>query len=103
MANEIINKKCLNLKLSVKKLAVIANERKLEVVNNLISHKGSNIRVGLIKINFSKFDSKLKQTNVGHSVTDEIINGNSKNKGYRVKIGKVLAFKRNLKVVNDFT
>ena len=33
----------------------------------------------------SKFDPKQKQTNIGHSVTDEIINGNPKNIGYRVK------------------
>ena len=40
-----------------------------------------------------KLDLKQKQTNVGHSVTDEIINGNYKNIGYRVKKDEVLAFK----------
>ena len=55
-----------------------------------------------IKINFSKFDLKQKQTNVGHSVTDEIISGNSKNIKYIVKKGEVLAFKRKSRVVNDF-
>ena len=30
----------------MKKPAVIANERKLEIVNDLASHRGSNIRVG---------------------------------------------------------
>ena len=44
------------MKLSVKKLAAIANERKSKVVNDFVSHRGSNIRVGWIKINFSKFD-----------------------------------------------
>ena len=63
----------------MKKPAVIANERESKVVNDFVSHRGSNIRVSWIKINFSKFDPKQKQTNVGHCVTDEIINGNSKN------------------------
>ena len=50
----------------------------------------------------SKFDPKQKQTNVGHSVRDEIINDNSKNIGYKVKKGQVLAFERKSKIVNDF-
>ena len=41
----------------------IAKERKLKVVNYLVSHKGSNIWVGWIKINFSKIGLKQKQTN----------------------------------------
>ena len=64
------------MNLSVKKPAVIANERKSIVVNDFVSHRGYNIRVGWININFSKFNPKQKQTNVGHSVTDEIISGN---------------------------
>ena len=86
----------------MKKPAVIANERKSKVVNDFVSQRGSNIRVGWININFSKFDPKQKQTNVGHYVADEIINGNSKNIGYKVKKGEVLSLKRKLKVVNDF-
>ena len=54
------------------------------------------------KKNFSKFDPKQKQTKVGHSVTDEIINGNSKNIGCIIKKAEVLAFKRKSRVVNDF-
>ena len=42
------------MKLYVKKPAFIANERKLKVVNDFVSHKGSNILVALIKINFPK-------------------------------------------------
>ena len=62
-----------------------ANKRKLKVVNLLVSHKGSNIWVDWINIKYSKIGPKQKQTNVKHSVTDEIINGNSKNIGYNVK------------------
>ena len=47
--------------------------------------------------NFSKFDLIQKQTNVGHIATDEIINSNSKNIGYRVNKGEVLGFKKNRK------
>ena len=43
------------LKLSVKKLEFIASERKLKVVNDFFSHRGFNIRLGWIKINFSNF------------------------------------------------
>ena len=43
MNNEIIIKKFQNFRLNVKKSQVIANERKLKVVNDLVSHKGSNI------------------------------------------------------------
>ena len=39
-------------------------------VNNFINYKGSNIWINRIKINFSKIDPKLKQTNVGYSVMD---------------------------------
>ena len=53
-------------------------------------------------INFSKFNLKQKQTNVGHSVADEIINGNSKNIEYTVKTSAVLKFERKWKVFNDF-
>ena len=38
----------------MKKSAFIANERKLKVVNDFVSHKWSNILVALIKINFPK-------------------------------------------------
>ena len=55
----------------------------------------------LIRVNFSKFDLKQIQTNVGHSMTDKIINGNSKNIDYSVKQGAVSAFKRKPKAVND--
>ena len=89
------------MKLSVKKLAAIANERKSKVVNDFVSHRGSNIRVGWIKINFSKFDPKQKQTNVGHFVTDEIINCNSKKMCYNVKKVAVSVFERKLKVIYD--
>ena len=87
------------MKLSVKKLAAIANERKSKVVNDFVSHRGSNIRVGWININFSKFDPKQKQTNIGHFVTDEIINGNSKKMCYNVKKVLVSVFERKLKVI----
>ena len=92
----------MKLNVKRKKLTVIANERKSKVVNDFVSHRGSNIRVGWIKINYIKFDLKQKETNVGHYVADEIINGNSKNIGYKVKKGEILALKRKLKVVNDF-
>ena len=58
--------------------------------------------MGWFKINFSKFDLKQIQTNVGHSMANEIIIGNSKNISYSVKKGAVLASKIKLKVVNDF-
>ena len=44
----------------------------------------------------------LRNFKICHFVTDEIININSKNIGYRVKKGAVLAFKRKSMVVNDF-
>ena len=40
MANEIINKKSQNFKFSVKKPAVIANERESKVVNILLAIEG---------------------------------------------------------------
>ena len=43
MTNEIINKKSENLKFSVEKLTVLANEKKSKVFNNLVRHKVSNI------------------------------------------------------------
>ena len=43
MIDETINKKFNDLRLSVKKGTAIANERKLKIVNDLVSHKGSNI------------------------------------------------------------
>ena len=86
------------MKLSVKKPAVIANKRKSKVVNNFVSHRGSNIRVGWIKTIFPKFDSKQKQTNVGHFVTDEIINSNSKKMCYNLKNVVVSVFKKNWKL-----
>ena len=54
-------------------------------------------------MNFLKIGPEQKQTNVGHSVTDEIINCNSKNIGYNVKKEKaaVSAFERKLKVDYD--
>ena len=85
----------------MKKPAVIANERKSKVVNDLVSHRGSKIGVGWIKINFSKFDPKKKQTNFGHSVRDEITNGNSKKMCYNVKKVVVSVFEKKLKVIYD--
>ena len=52
-------------------------------------------------MNFLKIGLEHKQTNVGHSVTDEIINCNSKNIGYNVKKAAVSAFERKLKVDYD--
>ena len=66
MANEIINKKSKNLRLSVKKFTAIAKERKLKVVNDFVHHKESNIWVAWIKIYFLKIGPEQKQTNVGH-------------------------------------
>ena len=43
MINEIINKKSKNFKLTVKKLTVIAKERKLKVLNDLVRCKESNV------------------------------------------------------------
>ena len=40
--------------------------------------------------------------NVGHPLMDEIIKGNYKSVGYKVRISVVLEFERKLKVVNDF-
>ena len=57
----------------------------MKVVNDSVCHKGSNIWVGWIKINFKKICPEQKQTNVGHSLTDEIINGNSENMSYNIK------------------
>ena len=42
-----------------------------------------------------------KQTNVGHSETDEIINCNSQNIGCNLKKAVVLVFERKSKVVYD--
>ena len=91
------------MKLSVKNPTVIANERKLKIVNDLVSHEGSNVWVDWIRINFSKFDLKQTQTNFGHSIADEIINGIFKNLRYRVKKGAVSAFKIKPKIVDDFS
>ena len=44
MTNENIIKKSKNLKLRVKKHAVIANERKSKVLYDFASHRESNIR-----------------------------------------------------------
>ena len=101
MANEIINKKSKNLRLSVKKLTVIAKIRNSKVFNDLVRHKESNIWVAWIKIYFPKIGPEQKQTNVGHSETDEIIYGNSKNIGCNVKKAAVSAFERKSKVVYD--
>ena len=54
-------------------------------VYDFISHRGSNTWVGWNRINLLKIDLKQKQTNVRLSVTDEIINSNSKNIDYNVK------------------
>ena len=62
---------------------------------------GSNIRVGWININFSKIDPKQKQTNVGHHVADEIINGNSEKMCYNVKKVVASVFEKKLKVIYD--
>ena len=43
MGNEIINKKSKNLRLSVKKLTVIAKEKKSKGFNYLVRHKKSNV------------------------------------------------------------
>ena len=101
MTNEIINNKSKNLGLSIKKPTVIANEKKLKVDNDLICHKGSNVWGDWIKINFKKIGPEQNQTNVGHSVTDEIINGNSENIGLNVKKEAVSAFMRKSKIVSD--
>ena len=56
----------------------------------------------LIKINFSNFDPKQKQTNVGHYMNNEIINGDYENIKYKLRISAVSAFERKSKVVDDF-
>ena len=48
-------------------------------------HRGSNIWLGWIKINFSKIGPKQKQTNVQHSETEDIINSNPQNICFNVK------------------
>ena len=48
---------------------------------------------------FQILDRNKNKTNVRRSVTDEIITSNSKNIGYNVKKGAVLAVKRKSKVV----
>ena len=55
----------------------------------------------LININFSKIGPEQKQTNVGHSETDEIINGNSQNIGCDIKKASASAFERKSKAVYD--
>ena len=42
---------------------------------------------------------KQKQTNIGHSVNNEIIKGDNKNIGYSVKKATVLIFKKNCKLL----
>ena len=81
----------------MKKLAVIANERKLKVVNDIVSHRGSNFWVGWIKMNFSNFNLKQKQTNVWHFVTDGIIKSNSKKMSYNVKKSNSFSFWKKIK------
>ena len=61
MTDKTIKKKPKNLRLSVKKAIFLANEKILKVVNDLVSHKGSKICVGWIKIKFSNIVPKQKQ------------------------------------------
>ena len=78
--------KILKVKAKRKKTTVISKERKLKFVNNLVSHKGSSVWVGWIQDKFFlKFDPKQNQTNVGHSVTNEIINGCSRNIRFKLR------------------
>ena len=63
-------------------------------------HRGSNIWLGWIKINFSKIGPKQKQTNVQHSETEDIINGNPQNICFNVK-KTVSVLKTKTKVVYD--
>ena len=71
----------------------------MKVFNDLVSHKVSNVWVGWIKITFSKISPKQKQTNVGYSVTNKVINSNFKNIGHDVKKEAVSAFKVNRKLL----
>ena len=80
------------MRLSVKKPVLIANEKKSKVFYDFVSHRESNVWVGWIKIYFSKIGTEQKQTNVGHPVTDEIINGNYKNMSCNVKKEAAIAF-----------
>ena len=54
------------------------------------------------KDKFLKNLHKQKPRNVWHPVTDEIINGNYKNIGYKVRISVIVKFEKKSIVVNDF-
>ena len=53
------------------------------------------------KIIFPKIGPEQKQAKIGHSMTDEIISGNSENIGLNVKKEAVSAFMRKSIVVSD--
>ena len=100
MTDKTIKKNPKILRLSVLKAIIFANEKILRIVYDLVSHKGSNVWVGWIKINFQILALNKNKTNVRPSVTDEILTSNSKNIGSNVKKGAILGVERKSKVVH---